>query len=250
MKKQFWLLCLLGVILAAALPAQSNQPFYEMRIYTAEKGKLNALHKRFRNHTTALFEKHGMTNVGYWTPLDNPDEKLYYILSYPSQAARDAAWAAFQADTTWQRVKAASETEGKLVAGVESIYLQTTPYSPNDFKPDCQRIWELRIYTTLPGRLSFLNRRFKDHTMKLFKKHGMRNIAYWSPVKAEQGSENKLYYFLTHRSPAAAAASFASFVNDPKWKKVAADSEVAAGGKIIEKIESIYLYPTDYSPVR
>ena len=69
---------------------------YELRIYTCNKGKLNDLMKRFRTYTTKIFESHGMTNVGYWTPLDNPDEKIYYILSYPNRAAREASWKAFK----------------------------------------------------------------------------------------------------------------------------------------------------------
>ena len=57
---------------------------FEIRTYTANEGKLDALHARFRNHTTKLFEKHGMTNVGYWKPLDEPLSKntLIYILSH------------------------------------------------------------------------------------------------------------------------------------------------------------------------
>jgi NIPSNAP len=230
--------------------AQPDTLFYELRIYTAEKGKLNELHKRFRNHTTGLFEKHGMTNVGYWTPIDNPDEKLYYVLSYPSRAARDASWNAFRADTTWQRVKAASEANGKLVAKAESIFLKTTDFSPLDLKNDCQRVWEMRIYTTQQGRLPNLERRFRDHTMKLFSKHGMRNIVYWKPTEADQGANSVLYYFLTHRSEKAGLASFGTFVNDPEWQRVSKASEVEAGGPIISKIESIYMYPTDYSPLR
>ncbi len=249
MKKYFVLLGLL-VLVVATICAQPDNLLYELRIYTAEKGKLNELHKRFRQHTLGLFEKHGITNVAYWTPIDNPDEKLYFVLSYPNLAARDAAWAAFQADTVWQRVKKQSEMRGGLVANAQSIYLKTTPYSPKDFKPNCPRVWELRIYTTPPGRLVYLNQRFRDHTMKLFKKHGMRNIIYWAPTKPEQGADTMLYYLLTHRSEAAAAVSFAEFGKDPKWQKVAKASEVAAGGPVISKLESVFLYPTDYSPLR
>src|SRR5919199_346858 len=69
-------------------------PVYEMRTYFAAPGKLDDLGARFRNNTTRIFSKHGMTNVGYWIPVDNPDNKLIYILSYPSREAREASWKA------------------------------------------------------------------------------------------------------------------------------------------------------------
>jgi NIPSNAP len=248
--KKYIILTLWAALFSTTAFAQPDTLFYELRIYTAEKGKLNDLHKRFRNHTTGLFEKHGMTNVGYWTLVDNPDEKLYYVLSYPSRAARDKAWEAFRADTTWIRVKNASEVNGKLVAKVESIFLKTTDFSPLDLKNDCQRVWEMRIYTSPAGRLPILEKRFRNHTMNLFAKHGMKNIVYWKPTQADQGADNTLYYFLTHRSEKAAQASFGTFINDPEWQRVSKASEVEAGGPIISKIESLFLYPTDYSPLR
>ncbi len=248
--KHYSLIFLLFLACSVFVAAQKDNRLYEMRIYTAEKGRLNDLHKRFREHTTKLFVKHGMTNVGYWVPLDNPDEKLYYVLSYPNLAAHDAAWEAFRADTAWIGAKNRSEANGKLVSKVESIYLKTTDYSPLDLKSDGNRIWELRIYTTNEGMLSHLNNRFKNHTMKLFKNHGMRNIIYWTPTEEKQGAKNMLYYFLTHPSADAAKEAFRTFVEDPKWKEVAANSEKVAGGKIIAKLESIYLFPTDYSPIK
>src|SRR5213595_1142897 len=82
---------------------------FEIRTYTASDGKLDALHARFRNHTTKLFEKHGMTNVGYWTPVENTENKLVYMLAYPSREAREASWKAFMADPDWQAAHAESE---------------------------------------------------------------------------------------------------------------------------------------------
>src|SRR5262245_17472167 len=86
-----------------ASAAERNPRVYEMRVYYAAPGKLDALHARFRNHTVKLFEKHGMTNVGYWVPLDNPDRKLIYLLSFPSAEDRDRSWRAFGRDPAWIR---------------------------------------------------------------------------------------------------------------------------------------------------
>ena len=111
---------------------QPQQRFFEMRTYTSPRGKLPELHRRFRDHTTKLFEKHGMTNIGYWTPLDSARSQntLVYLLAYPSRQARTDAWAAFGRDTTWHRVRAASEVNGRIVEKVESVFLEPTDFSP------------------------------------------------------------------------------------------------------------------------
>ena len=105
---------------------------FEMRTYYAAPGKMKALHARFRDHTLGLFKKHGITNVGYWSPTDpkEADKKLIYILAYPSKAAADKSWDAFRKDPVWIKAKADSETDGTLVDKVESVYMNPTDYSP------------------------------------------------------------------------------------------------------------------------
>ena len=104
---------------------------FEIRTYTANEGKLDALHARFRNHTTKIFEKHGMTNIGYWKPLDEPLSKntLVYLLAYPDREAAKKAWEGFRKDPEWVKVKEASEVNGVLTAKVDSIYMEATDYS-------------------------------------------------------------------------------------------------------------------------
>lgn len=112
---------------------KNTEQFFEARIYTAAPGKMEALHKRFREHTLELFAKHGMSNIGYWTPAegDTKDNTLIYILAYPSREARDASWKAFMEDPEWQKVYQESQPDGvKLAEKVESIFLKPTDYSP------------------------------------------------------------------------------------------------------------------------
>ena len=114
-------------------PAQRAEPrFFELRTYTSPAGKLPDLHKRFREHTMEIFARHGMTNVGYWTPQDSArrENTLVYLLAYPSADARKAAWAAFGADPEWKQVAKASEENGKIVEKVESVFLVPTDFSP------------------------------------------------------------------------------------------------------------------------
>jgi hypothetical protein len=99
---------------------------FELRTYTVQPGSsIDLLHSRFRDHTTAFFKKHGMTIVGYWQPLTKPDT-LIYLLAYKDAAARDAAWAAFQADPEWIKTRAAMQVSLQ----VESVFLSATDYSP------------------------------------------------------------------------------------------------------------------------
>lgn len=105
---------------------------FEIRTYTTEPGKLDALHARFRDHTTKLIEKHGMTNIGYWTPADEPRSKdmLIYIIAHESRAAAKQNWEAFVNDPEWVKARDASEAAGKLVNKVESVFVNPTDYSP------------------------------------------------------------------------------------------------------------------------
>src|SRR2546430_10531384 len=96
-----------SVVLTTAIEAQPKGKVFEMRTYTTNEGKLDALLARFRDHTTRLFEKHGMTNIGYWVPKDEPLSKntLIYILAFPSREAAQKSWAAFRSDPEWQKVQ-------------------------------------------------------------------------------------------------------------------------------------------------
>jgi hypothetical protein len=114
-----------------------------------------------------------------------------------------------------------------------------------DPKQAATTIYELRIYHAAPGKLGELLARFRDHTAKLFEKHGMKNVAYWTSVD-EPETGNMLVYILQHPSREAATANWKSFQDDPEWKRVQEESE--ANGKLAEKIDSTFMAPTDFSP--
>ncbi len=109
------------------------------------------------------------------------------------------------------------------------------------------RVFELRTYTAHEGKLSLLQKRFRDHTLRLFEKHGIKNVGYWVPQDAP-ASDNTLIYVISHASREAAKQSWANFAADPEWKKVSAESQV--DGPIVSKIVSVYMDATDYSPIR
>jgi hypothetical protein len=105
---------------------------FELRTYFANPGKMEALHARFRDHTNKLFEKHGMTIIAFWSPIDakEAERKLIYILAFPNKEAADKSWKAFREDPDWIKAKAESEKDGVLVEKVDSVYMKATDYSP------------------------------------------------------------------------------------------------------------------------
>lgn len=241
------------VVMAVHVAVAEDTRVFEMRTYWAPEGKLDALHARFRDHTAKLFEKHGMSNVGYWVPLENSENKLIYVLAYPSRDEREKSWKAFLADPEWQNAQRKSEIDGKLVEKVESRFLQATDYSPAiKASHNGERVFELRTYTTTPGNLGALNDRFRDHTLKLFAKHGMTNVAYWTLLADQEGADRTLIYVLAHASKEAADKSFAAFRTDPDWVAARKASEEKAGGSLTEKdgVKSVFMKATDYSPIR
>ncbi len=134
--------------------------------------------------------------------------------------------------------------QGPLVASLiaGSAFLLALPAQAAD-----ERVFEMRTYHCHPGRLDALHERFREHTNPIFVKHGMSLIAYWTPIEGA-ASENTLVYVLAYPSRAAREASWKAFLEDPAWIAAKASSE--EDGPIVEKVDSLFLSPTDYSPIR
>ncbi len=221
---------------------------YELRTYTTNAGKLDNLNARFRDHTVALFEKHGIQSIGYWVPVAK-ENTLVYVIKHKSRDAAKASWQAFIADPAWKKVARESQLDGQILAKApESVYMETTDYSATwkNGSADDDDLFELRIYKAAEGKLGKLDARFRDHTIRLFEKHGMRNVAYWHAAD-EPNSKDHLIYIIKHESRAAAKASWQAFGADPEWKKAAAASGV---GRLAKPPASTYMKATDYSAIK
>ncbi len=242
----------LGALTAGGVPtpAAKEPRLFELRVYYAAPDKLEALNARFRDHTTKLFEKHGITNIGYWVPADNKQSQLIYFLAFPNKAEQEKSWKAFADDPEWKAAYQASEVNGKLVAKVESHFYVATDYSPR-VKPATrknERLFELRTYTSTAGNMDDLNARFRNHTIKIFKRYGVDVLGFWVPSDKAKDGENTLVYLIAHKSEAKRLELAEKFPKDPEWLKVKEESE--RNGKLVEKVESILLKPVDYSPMK
>jgi len=110
------------------------------------------------------------------------------------------------------------------------------------------RLLELRTYYANPGKLEDIHKRFRDHTMRIFAKHGMTVVGFWGPVYKKDGSDGRLTYMMSFKNREERDAKWKEFATDPEWQKVSKESE--ANGKLLEKIDSVFLYDTDYAPAK
>jgi len=256
-------LSLLFIIMPATGQAQdADGKIYELRLYTANPGKLPDLNARFRDHTLALFEKHGIENLYYWTVSegaegDDAENLLIYLVAHESKAAADAAWPAFLKDPEWQQVARKSEENGRLLAGPpQSIYMYETDFSPAVEAPNTgsdapARLFELRKYNTgvegLPGTVD----RFRGGEADLFSKHGMPGLQYWAAA-----DNTSFIYLLAHKDRETSRqswqgffADFQSFFQEYNARKAEENPDAAPqGGGPRMTSEIRFLVPTDYSP--
>jgi hypothetical protein len=214
---------------------------YEARIYMTVPGRLPALHDRFANHTLGFFKKHGIGVFGFWTDDIGASNRLTYILTFDSMADREKKWSAFQADPGWQQVRTQTEASGPIVDHVLNTFMRLTPYSP---QPQItSNIQELRIYDAMPGKIQAVHNRFANHTIGLFKKHGIENIAYWAD---DVGISNRLTYLLGYANLGEREQSWNAFMADPAWQQARAESEQE--GALVRLSRHYILRRTPYSP--
>jgi hypothetical protein len=248
------LLASLALFVSSAIVSAADTRCFELRIYTAPPGKLDALHARFRDHTIALFEKHGITNIAYFTPIPNPENKLAYLLAYPSKEAREDSWKKFAADPEWVKAKTESELQGKLVAAVEQRFLQPTDFSP-EIKPakgTAGRVFEMRSYEATQGNLDKLVKVSGKYAPELFKGHGIELIGAWTPLPGGKTGENRLTYLLAYPNEATIESANKALAENSKLEEIGRELEKEAGGPpLVENgIVTARLAPTDYSPMK
>ncbi len=134
-----------------------------------------------------------------------------------------------------------------ILASAQTAPAQPT-IAPSQSLTKDSRCFEIRTYYAAPGKLEELHARFRNHTMKLFKKHGMEVVGFWGPTDKEKGADNTLVYVMAFPSREARNKAWMAFVADPEWKKARDESE--KNGKLTEKIDSVILMATDYSPIK
>jgi len=240
-----------------AAPAHETRLF-ELRTYYAASGKIDQLDARFRDAMLQLYAKHGMTNIGYFVPVPNPDSKIIFLLAYPNRAAREASWAAFVTDPDWMRVRKQSEVNGQLVDKIEEQLLIPTDYCPV-VAPTAgseSRVFELRQFTATGGNLDAINARLRQNITKVFDKHGVQSIGFWTAANPRPGAGATLVYLIGHKSAEAREKAFDAMRSDPAWVaagKVSgeyADTPLTAKDGKKDGKSVMILRPANYSPMK
>lgn len=190
-----------------------------------------------------------MVNMGYWTPVENGENELVYLLGYKNKAQRDSAWASFRDDSEWKQAYANSIVEGKLVDSVKQLFLRYTDYSPKLKTEDKgPRVFSMRTYFTHPGKLKNLHARFRNHTLDIFTNNGMTNIAYFDLEEGQEGADNTLVYLISFPDTLERKEAWKRFGEDPNWKAAYANSR--KDGPLVDSLVHVLLDPTSFSPLK
>jgi hypothetical protein len=222
--------------------------------------------------------KHELKLLAVWVPTNAGDERVLSLIGHKDAADAAANWKSMGEDADWKAAVAKANEPEKLAVGVSHFYMTLNDYSPAlSMESAGERVFELRTYIATPNNLTALNNRFKNHTIELFKKHGMTNVGYFTLSDQEEATctallkalagkgqekaevaENEpakghaLVYFISHKSEEAAKESFGKFRVDEDWKKALKDSEAGAGGPLTVKqgVKSLFLKTVDFSPLK
>jgi hypothetical protein len=265
-----------STLLLLALFQTPDTRSYELRVYHPTPGKQAATNAIIAGLGCKYMAKHQIQVVGAWVPTDKTDERVFVLVSHADKATAMKNWEALAADDGFKSELAEASKDGKAVASISRFFLTATDYSPA-IKPTTpgQRVFELRTYITPADRLKHLNSRFRDHTVKLFEKHGITNLGYFTlgaeekttvgdvmkaltakgkdQVDADKeavASPVTLVYFVSHPSVEAMGKNFGAFGKDEAWRKAMSNSEKVAGGSLTARngVKSLLLVPTEYSP--
>jgi hypothetical protein len=257
--------------------ASDDSPVYQMRVYQPQAGQ-QAAALQLITEGIPLCEKHGIKVPAVMVPVEATDERIFLLFSHLSKATAEVNWEAFHKDQDWVAATSKANTNGPIVTLLGNYYLTGNDYmpelGPSSSKP---RIFELRTYIASTNHLSNLNSRFRDHTVKLFKKHGMTNMLYTSLATGESATcgpmlkalaavgqdsaeidatepaqDKTLIYLLAHDSVDAAKESFGKFRTDPEWTTAMKASETKAGGPLTVKngVKSLFLKAADCSHLK
>lgn len=245
---------MLATFAAVASAAEKDARVYILSSLTAQPGKLDELQAVVRDRVLPEIAKHGVTVLGAFTPLENPDGKLFLVSACADAATLEKVGQAAENDSELASAMGAMEKLSDKGKQPPPLFGETTDFSPAvAVGPGKEpRVFELRTYTTTPGNLPLLHARFREHTVALFAKYGMTNLWYWELFPDQKDAGNTLIYLLAHASPDAAKASFDGFRKDPAWTAARKASEEKGGGSLTvpDGVKSVFMKATDYSPIK
>lgn len=264
----------------SAIGYADEKGIFELQCFSFNPGKSSQYEELVETSGLAAVKKFGANLVGAWKPTDTSDERLFLLFHHEGdEEAATKIWNSVKTDPDWKKASEDFQVKnGNAVKAFQRVFLSELDFGSNlQGQQEGSHIFELRTYVTTTGNLPKLHNRFRNHTVPLFEKHGMKNLVYWSIPKSNSASinqlastfakkgvelpdfsaigsahENLLVYLLEHETEATAKSSFSSFMADPVWKVALADSERDAKGSLTapKGVLSLYLKACDFSPLK
>lgn len=232
-----------------AEPAASA--YYELRLYTVSSNKMDAVQARFRDTVEPVRRKHGIRTLAYWTaPGPRRSGTFAYLLAASSEAALRDQERQFGADPEFQAGYAASKKEhGETVDRILSVPLTVDPTARFELSPSAKpRVFELRIYSVLPGKLAAFRNRWRDHAIPIYRRHHLDCLGWWVAATPNSDGQDRFVCLLAGESVASIQASITAFHQDPEWIRV--EMETEAQGPLRSDITIHRWTPTSFSPLR
>lgn len=233
------------VVTAAEIPARA---YYELRLYTVASNKMDGVLERFPETVEPVRRKHGIKTIGYWTaPGMTNGGTLVYLISGASKEALQKQEKELGADQQFKDGYAASSKKhGKTVDRILSIPLTADATAKSDFATGAKpHVFDLRIYSILPGKLEAFRARWRDHAVVIYKRHGLHSLGWWIADKKDAEGHDQFVCLLAGESAEAIQKSIAAFHQDAQWQRL--EKETEKDGKLRSGVESFKLTPTDFS---
>ncbi len=228
--------------------ARPTAGYFELRIYDVTRHQLAAVLERFRETVQPVREKHGIRTVGYWTARGVTNDGTFaYLMSAGSRDELQRREKEFGADPEFKKGYAASNKKhGKTVDGIAAFSLSVDATARFDFNPSQPpRVFDLRIYSVLPGRLDAFRSRWRDHAVPTYERHGLHSIGWWVAGQKDAEGHDQFVCLLAAESADAVQKAIAAFHADPEWQRVEQLTE--AGGALRSGVTVLKLTPADFS---
>lgn len=234
-----------------SIPARGAAAYHELRIYTVASNKMDGVLERFRETVEPVRRKHGIKTVGYWTaPGATNGGTFAYLMSAPSRDELQKQEKAFGDDAAFKAGYAVSnQKHGKTVDKIGTLRLSSDPTATFDFTNSATaRVFDLRIYSILPGKLEAFRNRWRDHAAPVYARHGLRSIGWWVTEKKDADGNDQFVCLLAGESVDAIHKAINAFHQDLEWQRV--EKETEKDGKLRNKVEAFKMTPADFSALK
>ena len=243
------------LLLMAVMASQAAEPaqfgYFELRVYTVTSNKMDGVLERFRETVEPVRRKHGITTVGYWTaPGTTNGGTFAYLMAAASKEELQKQEKEFGADAQFKAGYAASNKKhGKTVDKIVTLPLSVDATAKFDFAASVKpRVFDLRIYSVLPGKLDAFRNRWRDFGVPIYERHGLHSIGWWVAEKKNADGQDQFVCLLAGDSVEAIQKSIAAFHKDAGWQRV--EKETERDGKLRSGVEAFKLKPAGFSVLR